>query len=380
VNTGVQRGARLLVLVAALFCTASASAHDLALARGEIVLLPDGGFRVELELERDAALFSLPPQIDAPAVLRDIQRSLAPLDAETRERRIGHLRGMVSEQLPVLFDGVPADLRVEFPDRDSAAARERPPLHVLGRGLELSGHAPPDARQVWLGGTFAGTAVLTLRWESETEGATRIVQGGARMEPFELDRPRPSRLATALSYARLGFLHILPLGLDHILFVLGLFFLSARLRPLLWQVTTFSLAHSLTLGLSMFGLVSAPAWLVEPLIAASIAWVAVENLVVRELTPWRPFVVLGFGLLHGLGFAGVLSELGLPRASFATALVGFNVGVELGQLAVLALAFAAVGWLGQRAWYQQRVAAPASILIAAAGAYWTATRVASALA
>lgn len=373
------RSARLLAACAALLCAAPASAHDLALAKGEIVLLQDGRFRVELELERDAALFALPPAIDAPAVLRDVHRALAPLDDATREKRIGFLRGMVSELLPVLFDGAPADLEVEFPDHHSASAREAHPLHVLGRRVALAGHVPAGAKQLVLGGTFASTAALTLRWQGEPEGETRIVQRGAPMEPFQLDRPRPSRWATLLTYGRLGFVHILPLGLDHILFVLGLFFLSARWKPLLWQVTTFSLAHSLTLGLSIYGLVSAPGWLVEPLIAASIACVAVENLLVRELTPWRPFVVLGFGLLHGLGFAGVLAELGLPRASFMSALVGFNLGVEAGQLAVLALAFAAVGWLGQRVWYRQRIAAPASVLIAVAGAYWTATRIAAAL-
>ncbi len=114
-------------------------------------------------------------------------------------------------------------------------------------------------------------------------------------------------------YLSLGYTHILPKGLDHILFVLGLFLLSPRLRPMLLQVTAFTIAHSITLGLSIYGIVSLPSRIVEPLIALSIAYVAIENLVTRELKPWRLALVFMFGLLHGMGFAGVLRELGLPR-------------------------------------------------------------------
>lgn len=176
-------------------------------------------------------------------------------------------------------------------------------------------------------------------------------------------------------YVVLGFTHILPKGLDHILFVLGLFLLSTRAKPLLLQVTAFTVAHSITLALSIYGVVSLPSNIVEPLIALSIAYVAIENLVVRDYRPWRPAIVFAFGLLHGLGFAGVLQELGLPREQFATALLAFNVGVELGQLAVIFGAFLAVGlWFGRKEWYYGRVTLPASIVIAFVGLYWTIER------
>ena len=149
-------------------------------------------------------------------------------------------------------------------------------------------------------------------------------------------------LATFLAYIPVGFDHIVPLGLDHILFVLGLFFLSTHFRPLLWQVTAFTLAHTITLALAGLGIVSVPASIVEPLIAASIIYVAVENLFTDGLSPWRPFVIFGFGLLHGLGFASVLAEFGLPESGFFAALIGFNIGVELGQLAVIAVAYLCV--------------------------------------
>ena len=112
--------------------------------------------------------------------------------------------------------------------------------------------------------------------------------------------------------------HILPKGLDHILFVLGIFLLSPRWKTMLLQVTAFTVAHSITLGLSIYGIVSLPSRIVEPLIALSIAYVAIENLLTRELKPWRLALVFMFGLLHGLGFAGVLRELGLPREEFLT--------------------------------------------------------------
>ena len=170
----------------------------------------------------------------------------------------------------------------------------------------------------------------------------------------------------------LGFTHILPKGIDHVLFVLGIFLLSRRVRLILLQVSAFTLAHSITLALSMYGLVTLPASVVEPAIALSIAYIALENVFTAELRPRRYALVFAFGLLHGLGFAGALTEVGLPRAEFLTALIGFNAGVELGQLTVVAGAFFSVGyWFSDRIWYRQRVALPASACMALLGIYWT---------
>ena len=124
----------------------------------------------------------------------------------------------------------------------------------------------------------------------------------------------------------------------------------------------------------IYGIVSLPSRIVEPLIALSIAYVAIENLVTSQLKPWRLALVFAFGLLHGMGFAGVLSDLGLPRREFLTALLSFNVGVELGQLTVIALAALLVVWYRHHAWYHRRVVVPASLAIAAIGIYWTIVR------
>ena len=181
--------------------------------------------------------------------------------------------------------------------------------------------------------------------------------------------------STFFRFIKIGFVHIVPKGLDHILFVLGLFLLSAKLRPLLMQVTAFTAAHTLTLGLSIYGLVSLPSEVVEPLIALSIVFVAVENVFTSKIHPWRTAVVFLFGLLHGLGFAGVLADIGLPHGRFLTTLISFNIGVELGQLAVLVTAFIVLGSFRNRGWYRQFLTIPASCLIGLVGLYWAIERV-----
>jgi hypothetical protein len=186
---------------------------------------------------------------------------------------------------------------------------------------------------------------------------------------------RLSGTDVALIYLKLGFTHIIPLGVDHILFVLSIFLLSPKLKSVIAQATTFTIAHSITLGLAMYDVVSPPAHIVEPIIALSIFFVAVENTLTDKLKPTRIIIVFIFGLIHGLGFAGALTELGLPRNQFFNSLIMFNVGVELGQIAVILLAWIFVGkWFGEKIWYGKRIVLPASILIAVISIYWTIER------
>ncbi|RYY85183.1 MAG: HupE/UreJ family protein [Chitinophagaceae bacterium] len=184
-----------------------------------------------------------------------------------------------------------------------------------------------------------------------------------------------SRTETAWLYLGLGFRHILPWGLDHILFVLSLFLLSPNLKVVIRQSLAFTVAHSITLGLALYGFVQAPPAIVEPLITLSIAVVAIENIWSGKLRASRMAVVFLFGLVHGLGFASSLSSMGLPQQSFLSSLLAFNVGVELGQLAVLLTAFLLVGkWFGQRAGYRKFFVIPASALIALVAVGWTVAR------
>lgn len=176
-------------------------------------------------------------------------------------------------------------------------------------------------------------------------------------------------------YLKLGFLHIIPEGFDHILFVTGLCLLSNKIKVILWQATAFTVAHSITLALSMKNVIVAPSSIVEPIIALSILFVAVENLLLSELKPWRIVLVFLFGLIHGLGFASSLNEIGLPRNKFITSIISFNVGVEIGQIAVITAVFVLlVIPFGKSPNYRKRIVFPLSIIIALIALYWTIER------
>jgi hypothetical protein len=188
-----------------------------------------------------------------------------------------------------------------------------------------------------------------------------------------------SPLDTAALYLKIGVQHILPGGTDHILFVLALFLASERMRSLIIQISAFTVAHTATLGLAAAGVIEPPASIVEPLIALSIAFVAVENLFFRDISRWRPLIVFSFGLFHGMGFAGFIRDVGLPPGQFWSSLIGFNLGVEIGQLAVV-LAAALISIPIKSALtrtdfaYRTVIVVPASVLIAVIGLWWAVAR------
>lgn len=182
--------------------------------------------------------------------------------------------------------------------------------------------------------------------------------------------------STARIYLELGFTHIIPLGLDHILFVLCLFFLSPKLKTIIWQATAFTVAHSITLGMAVYGVVSPPAAVVEPLIALSIVFLAVENIMTETIKPQRIIMVFLFGLVHGLGFAGVLTSWGMQDHELLKSLLFFNLGVELGQVTIIIAAWLLLGyWFQSKPWYRKRVVIPISALIAGIAVFWTFERI-----
>jgi hypothetical protein len=248
--------------------------------------------------------------------------------------------------------------------------------------LRITAALPADGSPVQVGWDASFGSVVVRQMGGGADAYTAILSGGELStalprEGFATEGALPVFGRFIVS----GFEHIIPKGLDHILFVLGLFFFSLRMGPLLGQVTAFTLAHTITLALASLKIVSVPAEIVEPLIAASIVYVAVENIFGTrngggKVGLLRIAVVFGFGLLHGLGFASVLSDVGLPEGRFAISLIGFNIGVELGQLAVIAAAFVLLALpFGRKDWYRSAIAVPASVVIAGIGAWWTFERV-----
>lgn len=177
-------------------------------------------------------------------------------------------------------------------------------------------------------------------------------------------------------YTKLGFNHIIPQGFDHILFVISLCLLSTKIKPILWQATAFTVAHSITLALSMKNIFVVPGLVVEPIIALSIVFVALENLLISELKAWRILLVFLFGLIHGMGFASALNETGLPNGKFITSILSFNLGVELGQMAVIATVFSLIIIpFKNKTWYRKRIVYGLSASIALVAAYWVVERV-----
>jgi len=244
--------------------------------------------------------------------------------------------------------------------------------------IYLSGRLPFNTQSLtWGWQTTFGANALRVSSNTQQDLYTVYLQPGKTSESIVLSGiVKQSSWQIFSNYLVIGYEHIVPKGLDHILFVIGLFLLSLRLAPLLWQITSFTIAHSVTLALGILGIVTIPASIVEPLIALSIVYVCIENMLSDKLHKWRPIIVFSFGLLHGLGFASVLGEIGLNSNHFITGLIAFNVGIELGQLSVIAICFFAVTiWFKHKTWYRQRITIPASSVIALIGGYWFIERV-----
>lgn len=228
----------------------------------------------------------------------------------------------------------------------------------------------------------------TLATESQTQAAQTVSSEQSTKRTFKLspemqqaiaiqNQATEDHLSTSerlVKYVHSGIVHIVPRGLDHILFVLGLFFSTVMFSKLVWQVSVFTLAHTLTLALASLGWVKVSASVVEPLIALSIVLVAIENVRHPEPDKSRLGLIFLFGLLHGLGFAFVLSEFGLPDTAFLVSLIGFNIGVEIGQLSVIAAALVLFYTYSKKPSYRMFVQIPGSVLIGFVGLYWSIER------
>ena len=352
---------------------AAADGHPLTFTDTTVVLQRDGTFRADLVVDLDALALGAPQSADD-AELAAAVRGLSPAELD---EAIGRLRRLFERRVRLRFDGEPAPFEVSFPDHGTPAATESEIPTVLGLTARLTGTVPADAAELEFFASRAFAEVnLTIR--DERRGMTRqaLLERGARSDPFPLTGPAAPAGAwsTAGRYVRLGFVHILPRGLDHILFVLGLFLLGARLGPLVWQVERVHrrprgdpLPRGLRRG------VAAPA-------RGRAAHRALHRLRGGREHPHRAAHPVAPG--HRVpvrpaaraGVRGGPARAGAPADERWLGLLTFNAGIEVGQLAVIGLAFAAVGWCRRRPWYRRRVAIPASALIAAVGLLWTLER------
>jgi len=357
-----------------LLVPAAVTAHEVQPSVASLSL-EDGRARLDLRLNAEALLAGI--DLDgvtdtdetAGSDTYDALRMLPPEEITARLRAAWE--GLAPGMAVTTEDGRAVPMRIDAIEAseigDASLAR---PTRVL-----LDGALPEGTLAVrfhW----GDGQGPLALRHVGVEGGYAGYLAGGETSPPIPLaGGAAQSGWSVFADYIPVGFAHILPMGLDHILFVLGLFFLTPRMRPLLWQISAFTAAHTVTLALGALGWVAIRPEIIEPLIAASIVFVAVENLLSDHLSRLRPVVVFVFGLLHGLGFASVLGEFGLPEGRFVPALLGFNLGVEFGQVTVVALAWLAVGaWFGRKPWYRARIAMPASVLIGLIGLYWVLER------
>ena len=365
------RQALALVLLVAI--SLPAAAHQLRPALAEITFFEQG--------QKWLIVFS---QMNLEALIADIGPDHDNTDDSIKRPLYESYREMSATELRVAFDVYAPDFLAGIDMRigedrlspfvDSVIIPETGDLDIARDSIvNLSGSIPPGSEAV----TFAwnprfGDVVLRTTATDDGEGYSAFLTGGDRSAEIPVTGAvSTSAWAAFLQYVVVGFEHILPLGLDHILFVIGLFLFSTQMRPLLVQVTSFTVAHTLTLALGVLGIVTIPGEIVEPLIALSITYVAVENVLTDKLTKFRPALVVFFGLLHGLGFAGVLQEFGLAPGQFLTSLIAFNIGVELGQLTVIAVCMLAVGvWFGGKSWYRRVVVIPGSLAVGGYGLAW----------
>lgn len=372
----------LLLLLTTLGLVSVATADIVKPALVEISANTNGSVKVEVRASIEALLTGINAQYkntqDAPTAEEyDVLRAFQP---EQLYDEFEPFRQEFINQVFLKADGLPLGLDIIDVRIPETGYTKVPRISVITLSAELDQNT--RALQWYYPARFGDNAVRVRQVDEDNEqwhwSEWQWLRKDEPSQSFSLEQIFTRRPVTEVifSYITIGFEHIVPKGTDHILFIVGIFLLSTRLKPLLWQVTMFTVAHTLTLALSMKGIVSLPSNIVEPLIALSIAYVGIENIFAHSLHKSRLVLVFLFGLLHGLGFAGVLSEFGMPPNAFATALISFNVGVELGQLTVILFAYLAVGmWFRYKPWYHQRITIPGSLIISIIGLYWTYDRI-----
>ena len=353
----------------------SAEAHEIRPAIADVIV-SETNLLLEFRLNAEALIAGVNLQ------------GVTNTDDSVESEKYNRLRALSSPDLAALFKKEWPGLQANF----TVLAGEKKLILNLGKVftaraesidvsrdtiISLSTSLPFDNNLIRIGWLAAyGPLILRQITNEEVSYSSYLANGDLSEGLPRVGKITQSKGKVFYQYIVVGYNHIIPKGIDHILFVLGLFFLSSNLRQVILQVSFFTVAHTLTLALSSLGLIFVPSAIVEPLIALSICYIAIENIFTSKIMWWRPIMIFLFGLLHGLGFAAVLGDIGFSPSLFWISLVGFNLGVELGQVMLLTVMFIMFGYyFGSYPWYRSRICIPASVFIAAAGGYWFIERV-----
>lgn len=378
-----------LWLAAIIWGAAISYAHEIKPALLEFQLASSAANQLDLTLDMNAEIFLSGVDAGNLTDTDDSQKSdeydrYRAQDAATLDKAVRARWQQLAQHISIEN----GDTRLELTLRDVTVETGLLDEQIRQTRIEFSA-APLDSNKEIILGWAGQLGPLIVRQISSTEPSddsaisasalyAAYLAPGERSDAIQLAGGTEISLFDVVRrYLHSGFVHIIPLGLDHILFVLGLFLFSLSGRVLFYQISLFTLAHTATLALSSLGIVRISGQIVEPLIALSIAYVAIETIWAKSrFSMQRALLIIGFGLLHGLGFASVLADFGLPDAQFIPALISFNIGVEAGQIAIVAPLYLLVRWLRPaNRFYQFFIQIPTSVLIASIGLYWTLERV-----
>ncbi len=291
------------------------------------------------------------------------------LDASVVSGRQQSMQAMLAPRLRILADG--HLLQGEWTGLEILRERQSLRFHI-----RYAAASPP--------GTI-GVDTVMFPYDPMHQTFVNVYEGETLTSQMILDGTHPhldyfagSRqgvFAVVKKFVPAGIHHIL-IGPDHLLFLVGLLLLGGSIRQLTVVVTSFTIAHSITLSLAALNLVTPPARLIEPAIALSIVYVGADNILAKGGRDVRGWIAFTFGFIHGFGFASVLREMDLPRRALGWSLFSFNIGVEIGQLFVVVLVATAFAMLREKSeWSRRNLAFAGSIVVMAAGAFWFVQRV-----
>ena len=331
--------------------------------------------------------FKLSIQLNLEAILANIDPSHSDTDDSKNKDYYNFLRNLDPKKLEIIFNKTLNDFKDNI-----FITQNKKNINLKIDKIEISDVGDLNISRetiIYISGQNISKDNLKLGWANEYGPIilrvqnleneivyTEFVKNSPYSKLFSIEKKKLNLFSEIKKYLTIGFQHIFPKGIDHILFVVGLFLFSPNFRPLLIQISVFTLAHTITIFLGVLNIITISETIVEPIIALSIFYIAIENIFSKKISKWRPLVIFFFGLLHGLGFAGVIKEIGLSQTNFVVSLISFNLGVEIGQLFIIVICYFGVAhWIKNRKWYRKFFTNPMSLIISIIGFIWFVERI-----